>query len=152
MPKIDIDSLPVRTGTGYPGKLAEIVDGRSSRALGDAGGLTQYGVNLVRLAPGAASAQRHWHENEDEFVWMVEGELVLIEDGGETVMRSGDAATFKAGVANGHHLVNRSDKDSVFLVVGTRARPERCHYPDVDLAFADDEGGRRFTRKSGEPY
>jgi uncharacterized cupin superfamily protein len=152
MPRIDLAKVPVKTGTSYPSSLAAIVRGRSSQALGDAGGLTQYGVNLVRLAPGAASAHRHWHEAEDEFVWVVEGELVLVEDGGETVMRVGDGATFKAGVANGHHLVNRSGRDGVFLVVGSRAPRERCHYPDVDLAFSLDEGGRRFTRKSGEPY
>jgi uncharacterized cupin superfamily protein len=152
MPKIDIAAVPVRTGTGYPGRLADIVKGRASRALGDAGGLTQYGVNLVRLAPGAASAHRHWHEAEDEFVWMVEGELVLIEEDGETVMRPGDAAAFKAGVANGHHLVNRSDKDGVFLVVGIRAGHEICHYPDVDLAFSGNRQAGRYTRKSGEPY
>jgi len=152
MPKIDISRVPVRTGTSYPPALAAIVEGRTAQRLGDAGGLTQYGVNLVRLAPGAASAHRHWHEAEDEFVWMVEGELLLVDDEGETVMRPGDAACFKAGVANGHHLVNRSDADGVFLVVGTRAALERCHYPDVDLAFVNDENGRRFTRKSGEPY
>jgi len=152
MPRIDPASVPVRTGTGYPGHLADIVKGRTALRLGDAGGLTQFGVNLVRLVPGAASAHRHWHEAEDEFVWMVEGELVLIEEDGETVMRPGDAAAFKAGTANGHHLVNRSDKDGVFLVVGTRAAHEVCHYPDVDLAFDGNRANPRYTRKSGEPY
>ncbi len=152
MPKIDISQVPVLTGTSYPPALAAIVEGRTAQRLGDVGGLTQYGVNLVRLAPGAASAHRHWHEAEDEFVWMVEGELVLVEEDGETVMRPGDAAAFKAGVANGHHLVNRSDKDGVFLVVGIRAGHEICHYPDVDLAFAGDRQSGRYTRKSGEPY
>ena len=152
MPKIDLAKVAVKTGTSYPPAMAAIVEGRSAQRLGEAGGLTQYGVNLVRLAPGAASAHRHWHEAEDEFVWMVEGELVLIEEAGETVMRPGDAAAFKAGVADGHHLVNRSGADGVFLVVGSRAARERCHYPDVDLAYASDEAGRRFTAKSGEPY
>jgi uncharacterized cupin superfamily protein len=152
MPKIDLAKVPAKTGTSYPAPLAGIVRGRAAQALGDAGGLTQYGVNLVRLAPGAASAHRHWHEAEDEFVWMVEGELVLVEETGETVMGPGDAATFKAGVADGHHLVNRSGADGVFLVVGSRATRERCHYPDVDLAYASDGAGCGYTRKSGEPY
>jgi uncharacterized cupin superfamily protein len=152
MPKIDLAKVPVKTGTSYPAVVAGIVKGRATQALGDAGGLTQYGVKLVRLAPGAASAHRHWHEAEDEFVWMVEGELVLVEEAGETVMGPGDAATFKAGIADGHHLVNRSRNDGVFLVVGSRATRERCHYPDVDLAYASDGAGGGYTRKSGEPY
>lgn len=152
MPKIDVSAIQVRTGTGYPAELRKAVQGRERRALGDAGGLTQFGVNLTRLKPGAASALRHWHEAEDELVYILEGELVLVEDDGETVLGPGDAAAFKAGVANGHHLVNRSDRDALLLEIGTRAERERCHYPDVDLAFVQDEAGRRFTRKSGEPY
>lgn len=152
MPKIDISSIPVRTGSGYPAELRKAVVGRERRALGDAGGLTQFGVNLTRLRPGAASSLRHWHDAEDELVYILEGELVLVEDDGETVLGPGDAATFKAGVANGHHLVNRSDRDALLLEIGTRSSRERCHYPDVDLAFVQDEAGERFTRKSGEPY
>jgi uncharacterized cupin superfamily protein len=152
MAKIDLAKVPVHSGTSYPPAMAAIVNGRTAQRLGDAGGLTQYGVNLVRLKPGAASAHRHWHEAEDEFVWVVEGELVLIENDGETVLGPGDAAAFKAGIANGHHLVNRSNADSAFLVVGTRATRERCHYPDVDLAYQCDENGRGFTRKSGAAY
>ena len=152
MPKIDIPALPLRTGTGYPEPLRDMVKGRERRALGDAGGLTQFGVNLTRLRPGAASAHRHWHELEDELVFVLEGELVLVEDEGATVLGPGDAATFKAGVANGHHLVNRSDRDAVLLEIGTRSTGERAHYSDVDLAFVSDESGNHYTHKSGEPY
>jgi uncharacterized cupin superfamily protein len=152
MPKIDISALPLRTGTGYPEPLRDMVKGRERKALGDAGGLTQFGVNYTRLKPGAASAHRHWHETEDELVYVLEGELVLVEDDGETILGPGDAAAFKAGVDNGHHLVNRSDRDALLLEIGTRSTHERCHYTDVDLAFSSDESGDRYTRKSGEPY
>src|SRR5579862_180245 len=133
MPKIDIASLPVDTRTGYPPPLDRVVQGRERKRLGNAAGLDQFGVNLTRLKPGAASALRHWHENEDEFVYVLEGELVLIEDEGETMLRPGDAAGFKAGLANGHHLVNKTQRDAIYLEIGTRAPTERAHYPDVDL-------------------
>ncbi|MFW6077174.1 MAG: cupin domain-containing protein [Hyphomicrobiales bacterium] len=152
MPKIDISALPLRTGTGYPEPLREIVNGRQRKQLGDAGGLTQFGVNYTRLKPGAASAHRHWHEAEDELVYVLEGELVLVEDEGETILGPGDAAAFKAGVANGHHLVNRSGHDAVLLEIGTRSSDERCYYPDVDLEMVSDDNGNRFVHKSGEPY
>jgi uncharacterized cupin superfamily protein len=150
MPKIDLSSAITRTTTAYPGDLARFTDGRAKTALGDVCGLTQFGVNLTRLAPGAASAHRHWHESEDEFVYILEGEAVLMEDGGETILRAGDCAGFKAGVANGHCLVNRSKQDAVFLEIGTRASADRFHYPDVDMAGVKDEKGVRFTRKNGE--
>jgi uncharacterized cupin superfamily protein len=152
MPKIEVASLPVRSGTAYPEPFARIVDGREWQSLGDDAGLTQFGVNLMRLKPGAASSARHWHEQEDEFVYIVEGELVLVEDDGETVVRRGDAAGFKAGVSNGHHLVNRTDQDAAFLVVGTRAARERCHYSDIDLVYDQDGDRYRLTHKSGAPY
>jgi uncharacterized cupin superfamily protein len=110
------------------------------------------GVNLTRLRAGAASALRHWHEAEDEFVYVLEGEITLIEDGQATVLRPGDAAGFKAGVANGHHLVNRSQRDATYLEIGTRAARDRVHYPDADLIAAKDEIGTRFLHRSGEPY
>lgn len=153
MPKIDIANTPVRTRTVYPGAYAEIVKGRSKQRLGDAGGLSQFGVNLTRLAPGAASAHRHWHEAEDEFVYVLEGEVMLVEDDGETLLRTGDAAAFKAGVANGHHLVNRGDRDAVFLEVGTRSENEVCTYtdPNVDMRFVQKNGKPAVTRKNGKP-
>src|SRR5215471_358486 len=152
MPKIEIAQATVRTKGVYPQPYAGVTDGREKAALGNMAGLTQFGVNLTRLKPGAASALRHWHENEDEFVYVLEGEIVLIEDGGETLLRPGDAAGFKAGVANGHQLVNKSAREALYLEIGTRAATERSHYPDVDLAGEKGERGYRFTRKSGEPY
>ena len=152
MPKIDVAKAAVRTKSGYPDPWGAITDGREKAAIGDVVGLTQFGVNLTRLKPGAASALRHWHEAEDEFVYVLEGEITLIEDGGTTVLQPGDAAGFKAGVANGHHLVNRSRRDAVYLEVGTRAKRERAHYSDVDLIYERDESGFRFSRRSGELY
>ncbi|MFL5075820.1 MAG: cupin domain-containing protein [Microvirga sp.] len=152
MPKIDIAAIPVRERTGYPPAYADAVKGRLFQALGDAAGLTQFGVNLVRLKPGAASSQRHWHENEDEFLIVLEGELVLVEDEGETILRAGDAAGFKAGVPNGHCLLNRTQRDGVFLVVGSRAAAERAHYPDLDLLYEATGGRVRYTNRAGEPF
>jgi uncharacterized cupin superfamily protein len=152
MPKIDIAKAVVRTKGLYPQPYNHVGDGREKTALGNVAGLTQFGVNLTRLKPGAASALRHWHENEDEFVYVLEGEIALIEDSGETILKPGDAAGFKAGVSNGHHLVNKSNADAVYLEIGTRAATERGHYPDVDLVFERDTRGMRFLHKSGEPY
>ncbi|HKS61680.1 MAG TPA: cupin domain-containing protein [Xanthobacteraceae bacterium] len=152
MPKIDTTRLRPREGTNYPDAFKHVVQGREKTALGNAADLSQFGVNLTRLKPGAASALRHWHENEDEFVYILAGELVLIEDDGETIMRPGDCAGFKANVANGHHLVNRTDRDALYLEVGTRAPAECAHYPDVDLKFERDETGARILHKNGEPY
>ena len=154
MPKIDIAAAPVIATTGYPPPYARVVDGRSKQRLGDAGGLTQYGVNLTRLKPGAASALRHWHETEDEFVFVIEGALVLIEDAGETPIEAGEAAAFPAGVPNGHQLVNRSAADAVYLEIGTRTKADRVTYVDegVDLQAVNDGSGWRYLRKSGAPW
>ncbi len=154
MPKIDIASTPVIATTGYPPPYRPVVEGRLKQRLGDAGGVTQYGVNLTRLKPGAASALRHWHETEDEFVFVLEGALVLIEDAGETPLKAGEAAAFPAGVPNGHQLVNRSTADAVYLEIGTRMKADRVTYVDdgVDLQAVNDGGGWRYLRKSGEPW
>ncbi|HYA05858.1 MAG TPA: cupin domain-containing protein [Xanthobacteraceae bacterium] len=152
MPKIDIANLPVDTRTGYPAPFDRVVQGRERKRLGKAVGLDQFGVNLTTLKPGAASALRHWHEQEDELVYVLQGEVVLIEDGGEQLLRPGDAAGFKVNSGNGHHLVNRSSRDAVYLEIGTRAKHERVHYPDVDLAVVRDDKGFRYTHKNGEPY
>ena len=149
MPKIDIAALGWKGGSGYPAPFADRVGGRSRKRLGDAGGLSQFGVNLTRLEPGAMSALRHWHEAEDEFVYVLEGELTLVEEEGETPLRAGEAAAFKAGVANGHHLVNRSQAPAIYLEIGTRAAEERAHYPDDDLAVTKANGAYHFTRKDG---
>ena len=152
MPKIDIVKITPRVSSSYPAAFKAPVVGREKYALGDVVGLTQFGVNLTRLKPGAASSLRHWHENEDELIFVLEGEIVLIEDAGETLLRPGDAAGFKAGVANGHQLVNKSAREALYLEIGTRAPTERAHYPDDDLAGEKDERGFHFTKKSGEPY
>jgi uncharacterized cupin superfamily protein len=152
MPKIDIASVPSRTSTIYPAEFAGRLAGRSKQALGNAAGLDQFGVNLTRLAPGAISALRHWHENEDEFVFVLEGEATLVEDGGETLLKIGDAAGFKAGVANGHQIANRSGRDVVYLEIGTRAGAERATYPDDDLVYERINGKHRFIRRDGAAY
>jgi uncharacterized cupin superfamily protein len=152
MPKIDIANLPVDTRTGYPPPLDRVVQGCERKRLGNAVGLDQFGVNLTTLKPGAASALRHWHENEDELIYVLHGEVVLVEDGGETMLKPGDAAGFKANTPNGHHLINKTGRDAVFLEIGTRAKHETARYPDVDLMAIRDDSGMRYTRKNGEPY
>ncbi len=152
MPKIDIAKLPVDSRSTYPEPFNRVVAGRERKRLGNAVGLDQFGVNLTTLKPGATSALRHWHEKEDELVYILEGEVVLIEDDGETVLRPGDAAGFKANVPNGHHLVNKSARDAVYLEIGTRSKHERAEYPDVDLRVIRDEKGGRYTHKNGQPY
>lgn len=145
MPKINLAKVPVKTGSVYPSPYAEMMAGRSSLRLGDAGGLTQFGVNLVTLEPGALASLRHWHLKEDEFAIVLEGELFLIEDEGETPMRPGDCAAWKAGIANGHHFVNRSDRPARFLVIGSRIADEVASYADVDMKIHMNGGKPRFT-------
>ena len=152
MPKLDLSAVPVKTGSIYPAPYAEMMEGRSSLRLGQAGGLTQFGVNLVTLAPGALSSLRHWHLHEDEFVMVTEGECIMVTDAGEEVMRPGDCAAFPAGVADGHHFINRSDTPARFLVVGTKAPREVATYSDVDLMVVVEGGAATFTRKDGTPY
>jgi uncharacterized cupin superfamily protein len=152
MPKIDIPNLKLDTSSGYPEPYRQVTIGRERKRLGNAVGLDQFGVNLTTLKPGAASSQRHWHANEDELVYILEGEVVLCEDGGETILRPGDAAGWKAGMPNGHCLINRSDRDSVFLEIGTRSPTERAYYPEIDMLVVRDAKGARYTRRNGEPY
>ena len=152
MPKVDIAKVPVKSGTFYPAQFQAECKGRHKQAIGDAIGLTQFGVNITRIEPGQTSALRHWHEQEDEFIYMLEGELVLAENDGEVVLKAGDAAGFKAGSGVAHRLINRRNRDAVYFEVGTRAKTERVHYPDVDLELVRDEKGRRYQRRNGEPY
>jgi uncharacterized cupin superfamily protein len=158
MPKIDRDKAPSFEGSSYPKPFDEPCRRRAGVRLGIAGGLTQFGVNLMTLPPGAWSSQRHWHDKEDEFVYVLSGELALIEDGGEVTLKSGDCAAWKAGVRNGHHLVNRSTQNATFLVVGTRDDADWGEYPDIDLKFnparydrAAGAGGA-YSHKDGTPY
>ncbi|MGQ7790976.1 cupin domain-containing protein [Faunimonas sp. B44] len=148
MPKIDLDAVPEQNSCGYPAPYHEIAAGRFRKRLGAAGGLTQFGVNLCRLEPGSGSSQRHWHEKEDELIVVVSGEVVLVEDGGETVLRAGDVAAFKAGVPNGHQLLNRSDRDALILEVGSRIAGEVAHYSDLDMV--NREGA--YLHRDGTPY
>jgi uncharacterized cupin superfamily protein len=154
LPKIDPSSAPQTTGSRYPSPYDEPCRARTSAHLGLAAGLTQFGVNLVTLPPGDWSSQRHWHHVEDEFVFVVSGELVLVEDEGETVLRAGDSAGFKAGVQNGHHLVNRSAADAVILAVGTRDDADHGEYSDIDMRFLPGRysGSGGFMRKDGTRY
>jgi uncharacterized cupin superfamily protein len=152
MPIIDQTKLAPRTGSIYPEPYASMMKGRSSLRLGDAGGLTQFGANLVTLEPGALSSLRHWHKAEDEFVMVTEGECVLVQDAGETVMGVGDCAAFPAGSTDGHHFINRSNKVAKFLVVGTKAAAETATYSDVDMQVHMSGGKARFTYKDGSDW
>jgi uncharacterized cupin superfamily protein len=151
MPKIEITKVPAQRIASYPSEFAQVISGREKQKLGDEAGLTQFGVNITRIKAGSASALRHWHEHEDEFIYMIDGELILQENDGETVLKAGDAAGFKAGSGVAHCLLNRTARDAVYLEVGTRAKSERVHYPDVDFMMERDDTGRRYFRKSGEP-
>ena len=148
MPRIDVQSIGKWSGSSYPEPYASQVGQREYQALGDAGGLTQYGVDLVTMYPGDVSSMRHWHSAEDELVWIVEGELTLVQDSGAKAMLAGDAAAFPAGDPNGHHLVNRSEAVAKYLVVGTRAANDVCTYSDIDMKF--DKAVGRFTRRDGQ--
>ena len=141
--------IPARTGTAYLPQYAGQLRGREKRLLGELFGLTQFGVNLVTLAPGSWSSHRHWHEAEDEFIYVLEGEVMLIDDQGEHRMTAGTCAGFKAGVSNAHHLVNKSAVPAVYLEAGTRASEERVHYADVDMQGAKSNGAWKFTRRDG---
>ena len=150
--KLDLTALPVRTGSIYPAPYAAMVAGRSSLRLGDAGGLTQFGVNLVTLLPGAMSSLRHWHLAEDEFVMVTQGSCTMVTDAGETPMQAGDCAAFPANSGDGHHFINHSDAPAVFLVVGSKAPREVATYSDVDLVVTMQAGKASFTLKDGTPY
>ena len=152
MAKIDLERAPAAQGTRYPAEFAGPCQGRHWKKLGDAAGLTQFGVNLVTVPPGGWSSQRHWHTHEDELVYVVEGELVLVTDAGEQVMRAGDCAGFAAGVKDGHHLQNRSAAPARFLIVGGRDDRDSGEYPDIDLQFLPGRysgSGGGFRRKDG---
>ena len=148
MKKIDLNAAPKGQGTRYPPPHNEPCKNRRWLRVGDAAGLTQFGVNIVTLDPGVWSSQRHWHSHEDEFVYVIEGELVLVTDSGEEIMSPGDCAGFKAGVRDGHNLENRSDKPARFLVVGSRDEADWGEYSDLDMKFLPGRGG--YVRKNGD--
>ena len=150
MPKIDIPAVPRRLGSGYPAPFDAPCATRVRQRLGNAGGLVDFGVNLMRLPPGVWSSQRHWHSHEDEFVYVIEGELTLVEDTGETLLHAGDAAAFLKGTGNGHHLINRSRATAVYLEVGSRAPADVTTCSDIDMMSTNADG--RFVHKDGTPY
>lgn len=155
--KVAIDQATVRTGSRYPAPFDKPCQARVRTVLGDAAGLTQFGVNLLRLPPGSWSSQRHWHSAEDEFIYILEGEVILVTNSGEEILRAGDCAGFKAGEADGHHLQNQSSRDAVILEIGTR-RPEAdaTVYSDIDLLFPEQSEGpersKGYTHRDGTPY
>ena len=148
MPKLDLDTIPQTNATGYPREYASEVQGRWYRRLAPAAGLADFGASHVRLEPGAWSAQRHWHEDEDELVVMLAGEAVLVDDDGEHPMKPGDVAAFPKGDGKGHVLQNRSAAPCVFLAIGRPAASD-CHYPDIDMHLTK---GRGFHRKDGSDF
>jgi uncharacterized cupin superfamily protein len=150
MPKIAIAAVPVVRGSRYPAPFDAPCAARARQRLGDAGGLLDFGVNLMRLPPGSWSSQRHWHSDEDELVYLLEGELTLIEDAGETLLHAGDCATFAKGSGNGHHLVNKSSATAVYLEVGSRNARDVTRYSDVDMMISSVD--ERFVHQDGTPY
>jgi uncharacterized cupin superfamily protein len=152
MPKIDIAKVPGETANLYPDPFWQPIKGRERKRLGNAVGLSQFGVNMTTLRPGTWSSQRHWHRNEDEFVYVLKGQLVLREDHSETVLKAGDAAGFKANSGNGHCLVNRTGEDAVYIEVGARNANETTVYSDIDMRHERDKHGSRYLHKTGEPY
>lgn len=149
MPKLDLDAIEATNRTSYPMPYADDMGRRWFRRLGPAAGLADFGVSHVVLQPGGMSSQRHWHDEVDEFLVVVSGEAILVEDEGEILLRQGDCAAFPKGAANGHHLVNRGTQDCVFVCVGS---PDagNCHYPDVDLHW--DAAAGKYRRKDGTSY
>lgn len=149
---VAVADLPVRTGSGYPPEHAAAVKGRTAVALGAPFDLTQFGVNIVTLAPGAWSSQRHWHQAEDELVYALEGEMVLVDDHGRHVLKSGMAAGFKANNGNGHCIINESNAKAVFLVAGSKAAKDMVTYSDIDMRAVKDNGPWRFVKKDGSDF
>ncbi|HMH64922.1 MAG TPA: cupin domain-containing protein [Rhizomicrobium sp.] len=153
MPKrIDPKDLPALLGTFYPPPYDKPCRGRERRRLGDAAGLSQYGVNLLHLPSGAWSSQRHWHTKQDEFIYVLEGEVVLVTDAGEEILKRGDCAGFRCGEEDGHHLQNRSGADALILEVGTRVEGDGASYPDIDLVAPAHNVPALYTSKDGVPY
>ncbi len=150
MPRIDVTTVPARQGSGYPKPFDAPCSERTRQRLGDAGGLRDFGVNLMTLPPGGWSSQRHWHSDEDEFVYLLEGEVTLVEDGGEKLLRAGDCAAFPKGTCNGHQFINRSSAIAVYLEVGSRNPNDLITCSDIDMMSSNADG--RFVHKDGTPF
>jgi uncharacterized cupin superfamily protein len=151
MSTLDAKSVKPRIGTNYPPLYAGVVAGRAKRVLGDVFGLTQFGVNLTTLEPGAWSSQRHWRAREDEFIHVVDGEITLVDDAGEHVLVQGMCAGFRAGVANGHCLMNKTGAPATYAEIGTRSADEVATYPDIDMKAVKVNGKYLMTKKDGSP-
>jgi uncharacterized cupin superfamily protein len=151
-PALDPATVSVNRGSDYPPPFHELVAGRERRRLGDALGLKNFGVNLLRLPPGCASSQRHWHTRQDEFVYVLAGEVVLVTDRGEQRLAAGMAAGFPAGARDGHHVINSSDRDALLLEVGDRTAGDEVDYSDIDMMIRWVDGEERFLRKDGTAY
>lgn len=149
---IDAKDVLETTGSNYPQQFKSVVAGRVKKRLGNAAGLKNFGVNWVKLAPGSCSALRHWHTRQDELIYVLEGEVTLVTNSGEEVLQPGMVAGFRAGDADGHHLVNRSQADVVYLEIGDRTPDDLANYPDDDLIAKSGDNGWIFTRKNGEIY
>ena len=150
--RIEIAALTPVVGTLYPPPFDLPCRGRERTKLGDAAGLSQFGVNLCRLPPGAWSSQRHWHTGGDEFVYVLSGEVVLVTDVGEEVLHAGDAAGFPAQDTNGHCFQNRSDRDAQILEIGTRVPEDTAYYPDIDMVAPAGGKPAVYTHRDGTPY
>ncbi|MFQ5784096.1 MAG: cupin domain-containing protein [Alphaproteobacteria bacterium] len=149
---LDSEIIPARKGSDYPEPFRNQVSAREKRALGDTVGIRNYGVNLVRIPPGCPSTMRHWHTLEDEFVYILEGSLVLITDEGEQTLTPGMIAGFPAGKANGHQLLNRTDKDALYIEIGDRRLGDEVEYPDIDMVCRWVDGEQIYAHKNGKPY
>ncbi len=153
MPVIDDPMrVPGRRGTIYPPEHADGFEGRIKRALTERLGLSQFGVNLTTLEPGAKSSHRHWHASEDEFIYVLEGEITLVTKDGEKLLRPSMAVGFPAGDRDGHQLVNKSNRPATYLEIGTRAKDDDVEYPDIDMKGVKRDGRYQFLHKNGEPY
>jgi uncharacterized cupin superfamily protein len=150
--RLEIDAIPIHVGSGYPAPFAEAVAKRQRKRLAEAAGLDKIGITLLRLPPGTWSTQRHWHMHSDEFVYVLSGEVVLVTDDGEEIMRAGDAAGFKASDQNGHHLQNRSPADALILEIGNHLDNDTAYYPDIDLIASLIDGRSVLTQRDGTVY
>lgn len=150
MKKIDLAAVPAESGSGYPPPFHGPCDDQVFKRLARHAGLSQFGVNLTVIEPGAWSSQRHWHSHEDEFVWVLEGELTLVTDAGEEVLSAGDCAAFRCGNPDGHHLVNKSGRPAKILEIGTSDPNDRCVYSDIDMVA--EPGGTGYRHRDGTPY
>ena len=150
MPKLDLSAIPVHAGCSYPPPFDANCNNQTSQRLARNAGLALFGVNLTVLEPGAWSSQRHWHTHEDEFVWVLEGEVTLVTDAGEELLRAGDCAAFKRGEQNGHHLINKSSRPAKVLEIGNSDPGDRCVYPDIDMVA--EPGAPGYSHRDGTPY